>query len=152
MPPPAQVNKRLSYSKPHRLARFPERSQTPCNTAARPGPPNGGQPIPDFTPVPRKYRHHGWTAERQRAFIAALAELGSVKAAAHRINMSPEGAYYLRRQPGADEFRDAWAAALDHGVQRLIDIACRARPKASLSPSSTAANNAARNARTTTGC
>ena len=77
----------------------------------------------DFEPVPRKYRHDGWTADRQRAFIAALAETGSVKSAAERINMSPEGAYYLRRQPGADGFRKAWAAALDHGVQRLADIA-----------------------------
>ena len=80
-------------------------------------------PMLDFEPVPRKYRYDGWTAERQRAFIAALAETGSVKAAATRINMSYEGAYYLRRQPGADGFRAAWNAALDHGVQRLVDIA-----------------------------
>ncbi|MES2097183.1 MAG: hypothetical protein V4459_10540 [Pseudomonadota bacterium] len=81
------------------------------------------RPVPDFTPVPRKYRYDGWTAERQRGFIAALAETGSVKAAAKRINMSPEGAYFLRRQPGADSFRAAWESALDHGVQRLVDIA-----------------------------
>ena len=41
----------------------------------------------DITPVPRKYRHDGSTADRQRASIAALAETGSVNAAAHRINM-----------------------------------------------------------------
>jgi len=29
-------------------------------------------PLPDFTPVPRKYRHDGWTPERQKAFIAVL--------------------------------------------------------------------------------
>ena len=81
------------------------------------------RPALDFAPVPRKYRYDGWTTERQRAFIDALAETGSVKAAAKRINMSPEGAYYLRRQPGADSFRAAWHAALDHGVQRLTDIA-----------------------------
>lgn len=77
--------------------------------------------VPDFTPVPRKYRHDGWTADRQRAFIDALAASGSVKAAAHSINMSAEGAYYLRRQPGAEGFRAAWSAALDHGVQNLAD-------------------------------
>jgi hypothetical protein len=77
--------------------------------------------VPDFTPVSRKYRYDGWTAERQRAFINALAATGSVKAAAHRINMSPEGAYALRRQPGAESFRAAWNAALDHGVQNLAD-------------------------------
>ncbi|WP_394652898.1 LysR family transcriptional regulator [uncultured Sphingomonas sp.] len=81
------------------------------------------RPVRDFTPVPRKYRFDGWTAERQRAFIAALAETGSVTAAARRINMSTEGAYFLRRQPGAEEFAAAWADALDHGVQSLTDIA-----------------------------
>jgi hypothetical protein len=80
-------------------------------------------PLPDFTPVPRKYRYDGWTPERQRAFIEALADTGSVKAACHRINMSQVGAYYLRRQPGAEEFRAAWTAALDFGVQSLVDIA-----------------------------
>jgi hypothetical protein len=79
--------------------------------------------IPDFMPVPRKYRYDGWTEERQRAFIHALAETGSVKAAAKRINMSKEGAYYLRRQPGSESFAAAWRAALDHGVQILEDIA-----------------------------
>lgn len=85
--------------------------------------PDQRPPIPAFTPVPRKYRHDGWTPERQRAFIEALAATGSVTAAAARINMSPEGAYYLRRQPGAEGFAAAWAAALDHGVQQLADVA-----------------------------
>lgn len=80
-------------------------------------------PIPAFTPVPRKYRHDGWTPQRQRAFIDALAETGSVRHAAKRINMAPEGAYYLRRAAGSDSFRAAWEAALDFGVQNLRDIA-----------------------------
>lgn len=63
------------------------------------------------------------TPDRQRAFIHALAETGSIKAAAKRINMSSEGAYALRRQPDADGFRAAWDAALDHGVQNFADIA-----------------------------
>lgn len=32
--------------------------------------------LPDFAPVPRKYRHDGWTPERQKAFIEALADTG----------------------------------------------------------------------------
>lgn len=40
-------------------------NRTPIAAEARP-------PLPDFTPVPRKYRHDGWTPERQRAFIGAL--------------------------------------------------------------------------------
>ena len=39
-----------------------------------------GHTLPDFDPVPRKYRHDGWTPERQKAFIAALADTGSVSA------------------------------------------------------------------------
>ncbi len=80
--------------------------------------------LPDFTAVPRKYnRHDGWTPERQRGFIEALADLGSVRAAAHAVNMTPEGAYLLRRHPEADSFRKAWEAALALGVQRLEDVA-----------------------------
>ncbi|MFD1610416.1 hypothetical protein ACFSCW_01220 [Sphingomonas tabacisoli] len=85
--------------------------------------PDQRPPIPDFTPVPRKYRHDGWTPERQRAFIRALAETGSVKHAANRINMAEEGAYQLRLAPGSEGFRKAWEAALDFGVQDLVDIA-----------------------------
>lgn len=77
----------------------------------------------DFTPVPRKARYDGWTPDRQRAFIEALAETGSVTAACQRINMSTVGAYHLKRQRGADSFAHAWDAALAHGVQRLTDIA-----------------------------
>lgn len=80
--------------------------------------------IPEFTPVPRHYnRHDGWTPERQRGFIEALADTGSVKSAAHAVNMTPEGAYLLRRHPEAHEFRKAWDAALACGVQRLEDVA-----------------------------
>ena len=79
---------------------------------------------PRPTPVPRRHkRHDGWTAPRQRAFIEALAETGSVTAAARRINMASEGAYALRRAPGAESFAAAWEAALVSGVQRLTDIA-----------------------------
>lgn len=80
--------------------------------------------LAEFTPVPRQTkRHDGWTPDRQRRFIAALADLGSVKSAAHAVNMTPEGAYLLRRHPQAEEFRAAWEAALALGVQRLEDVA-----------------------------
>ena len=80
--------------------------------------------LPAFTPVPRRTsRHDGWTEDRQRRFIDALADTGSVKAAARAVNMSAEGAYQLRRQPGAQSFREAWQTALDLGVQRIEDVA-----------------------------
>ncbi len=90
--------------------------------------------LPDFAPVPRKYRHDGWTPDRQRAFIGALADTGSVSRACRHVNMSPEGAYYLRRQRGSESFRRAWEAALDLGVQRLKDIAYERAIDGQLSP------------------
>ncbi|WP_298333850.1 hypothetical protein [uncultured Erythrobacter sp.] len=80
--------------------------------------------LPSFTPVPRECkRHDGWTDERQQAFIEALADTGSVAAACKVVDMSTVGAYYLRRQKGAESFREAWRKALDLGVQRLEDVA-----------------------------
>jgi hypothetical protein len=80
-------------------------------------------PLPEFTPVPRQYRHDGWTPERQKAFIEALADTGSVSRAARTVNMAQANCYTLRRAPGAEAFRKAWDAALDFGVARLKDIA-----------------------------
>lgn len=91
-------------------------NRTPIAAEARP-------PLPDFTPVPRKYRHDGWTPERQKAFIAALADTGSVTRAAAMVNMAQVNCYTLRRAAGAESFRRAWEAALDFGVARLKDIA-----------------------------
>jgi hypothetical protein len=39
------------------------------------------------------------------------------------VNRAAEGAYQLRRQAGSEEFRAAWQAALDLGVQRIEDVA-----------------------------
>ncbi len=91
-------------------------NRTPIAAEARP-------PLPEFTPVPRKYRHDGWTPERQKAFIGALADTGSVSRAAAMVNMAQANCYTLRRAPGAESFRRAWEAALDFGVARLKDIA-----------------------------
>lgn len=79
-------------------------NRTPIAAEARP-------PLPDFTPVPRKYRHNGWTPERRRAFIAALADTGSVGRAAAMVKMARANCYTLRRAAGAESFRRAWAAA-----------------------------------------
>lgn len=80
--------------------------------------------LPRFTPVPRQTsRHDGWTPERQRQFIEALADTGSVDAACRAVDMSQPGAYLLRRQPGAESFRAAWEKALELGVQRIEDVA-----------------------------
>ncbi|MBC2668916.1 hypothetical protein ACFOON_13780 [Novosphingobium piscinae] len=100
----------------------PPALETPVIDHTRPA--AADQPAPEFVPVPRTCnRHDGWTAARQAGFIAALVQTGSVRAAAHAVNMAPEGAYQLRRHPRAASFRKAWEAALAAGVQRLEDIA-----------------------------
>lgn len=92
----------------------------------RPPPPAPDErpPVPAFTPVPRLTpRHDGWTPERQRAFIEALAETGSVTVAARAVNMAHASAYALRHHPQGASFARAWEAALGCGVQRLRDEA-----------------------------
>ena len=76
-----------------------------------------------FEPVPLRYRHDGWTPDRQLEFIQALADCGCVEEAARRVGMSREAAYELRRRPDAQAFRLAWAAAKDVMAERLDDAA-----------------------------
>lgn len=86
--------------------------------------PAAAHTLPPFTPVPRlKDRTNGWKPEVQRAFIEALAETGSVKSAAARVGRAEVGAYLLRRHPEAQQFCEAWDAALDIGMRRIEDVA-----------------------------
>lgn len=77
----------------------------------------------DFEPVPRRYRHNGWTPERQKAFIRWLAVTGCVERAARMVNIAQTNCYALRMAPGAEGFRRAWDAALDFAVPKLKDVA-----------------------------
>ena len=76
-----------------------------------------------FTAVPIRPRHDGWTADRQIAFIEALAECGCVDAACRRVGMQPSSAYALKRRPDALSFRQAWQLAIDYAIDRLSDAA-----------------------------
>ncbi|MDP9423565.1 MAG: hypothetical protein M3Q19_12180 [Pseudomonadota bacterium] len=75
----------------------------------------------DFTPVPVKPRHDGWTPDKQIAFIQALAECGCVDEACKRVGMGRTSAYSLRTRTDAIAFRLAWDAALEVAVQALSD-------------------------------
>ena len=81
------------------------------------------KPAPDFEAVPRKRRHDGWTADRQRAFIAALAETGCVSEACAEVGITPRSAYRLREHPRAKAFCEAWGHALSMASARLASIA-----------------------------
>lgn len=76
-----------------------------------------------FEPVPLRPRHDGWTAEKQIAFIEALAETACVEEACRRVGMSDSSAYQLRRRPCGAPFRHAWDAALDYALHRLEQAA-----------------------------
>jgi hypothetical protein len=82
-------------------------------------------PPPDagFVPVPTRLRLDGWTPERQRAFVEALADTGCVDTAAAQVGMSVQSAYRLRRRPDAGAFDTAWRAAMAHAANRLVDVA-----------------------------
>lgn len=77
-----------------------------------------------FTPiVSRLPRHDGWTEERQRRFIAALAVMGSVGRAVRAVGLSSASVYALRKRPGAESFAAAWDRALGEGRDRAFDVA-----------------------------
>lgn len=78
---------------------------------------------PAFAPVPVKPRHDGWTAERQRAFIVALAETGCVSEACAEVGITPRSAYRLREHAGAESFRSAWDHATAMASARLVALA-----------------------------
>ncbi|MDO9368042.1 MAG: hypothetical protein Q7T68_05680 [Sphingopyxis sp.] len=77
----------------------------------------------DWVPVLKKRRKDGWSPDKQRAFIEALADSGSVATAAQCVDMSESSAYRLRRAPGAEAFDRAWGAAIDAASKKLLDAA-----------------------------
>ena len=76
-----------------------------------------------WVPVLRKPRKDGWSPERQRAFIAALADCGCVEQAAKEVGMSVQSCYRLRRSHGAENFAAAWDAAIAQAARGLVDLA-----------------------------
>jgi hypothetical protein len=84
-----------------------------------------------FEPVPfARRRHDGWIPERQRLFIATLARIGMVSAAAAAVGMSRKSAYALLERAGSDSsFARAWREAQAQGrmtaestaIERAID-------------------------------
>lgn len=76
-----------------------------------------------FTPATLRERHNGWSAERQRDFIEALADSGCVAQASRVVGVSTKSAYRLRRHPKGKDFAFAWDQALRCASARLVDIA-----------------------------
>ena len=74
-------------------------------------------PLVPFTPVRLRFRRDGWTAERQMAFIEALAATGCFEEACRIVGMSDSSAYRLALRHPA--FAEACDAAIDIGTARL---------------------------------
>lgn len=88
----------------------------------------------DWIPVKRKPRVDGWSAEKQRLFIATLADTGSVTLAARAVCMSVKSAYALRRAPDGEGFDRAWRAAIRQAMSRLIDVCMERALEGTLEP------------------
>jgi len=68
-----------------------------------------------------RVRHDGWTGERQRAFLDALARVGNVRDACRAVRLSTTSAYRIRRADPA--FGQAWDAALKRASTSLEAVA-----------------------------
>jgi hypothetical protein len=81
-------------------------------------------PLADYTPVTlRRTRHDGWTAERQRTFLLALAETGCISVACEEAGITTRSAYRLRHHPSGAPFAEAWDQALRFATARLMTLA-----------------------------
>jgi len=77
----------------------------------------------DFEPVPTRPRHDGWTPQKQREFVEALADSGVVRHAAGRVGMTEQSVNRLRRRSDARSFDLACEAAQRFGARRLLSVA-----------------------------
>ena len=76
-----------------------------------------------LTATTGRHRHDGWTAERQTAFLEALASTHSVAGAARVAGMSRQSAYALRARLKGEPFDLAWHAALRCRFDALAEAA-----------------------------
>src|SRR5687768_6731516 len=104
---------------------LPPLSEAEAPEAESPEPerPDDPDPALAFLPVGVRYRHDGWTPDKQVDFIGRLADCGCVEEAARSVGMSRNSAYALRRRDDAQAFRFAWDAAQDAAIVRLNDAA-----------------------------
>lgn len=81
---------------------------------------NEAQINPALTP---SRQANGWTIDRQRAFLEALAQCGIVDRAAGLAGMTRQSAYSFRQTVAGRAFDLAWDAALHLARQRMVDDA-----------------------------
>ncbi|WP_375187277.1 LysR family transcriptional regulator [Sphingobium yanoikuyae] len=86
---------------------------------------------PPAQPAPALFTPARWTPARQRTFLTALYQSGSVAQAARMVGMSPSSAHRLRRRLAGTAFDRDWSNALAlHGQAMADPIATQLRPQA----------------------
>jgi AraC-like DNA-binding protein len=78
-------------------------------------------PARDPAPVPAAPSRAHWTPARQRIFLAALLESGSVGHAARAAGMSRSSAHRLRQRLAGTPFDRLWDHVLDLHARRMAD-------------------------------
>ena len=111
----------LSYRQPIWFITWMKNAPTPLRLES--ADPVAVTPTPTFDPVDLRARIDGWTSERQRAFVEALADTGVLCDAAARVGMSEQSVARLRRRPGSASFVAACEAAMIIATRRLRSVA-----------------------------
>jgi hypothetical protein len=96
-------------------------SADPPTTATPPAEPPAAMPFDGIALEDSRKRLAGWSAERQRLFLLALAETGSIHVASAAARLSARSAYRLRARSPA--FAAAWDTAQQLAVGRLSALA-----------------------------
>ena|GEM_PF-309429 len=134
---PELVEGRVRTPVPTTIRNFPTRPKSGLSCRMKTYPRTIRRParhvrVPAFSPVPLRRRGDGWTPSRQAAFLAALAETGSVCTAARRVRMARETAYRLRRKHGAESFAAAWDAVLGRAGEGRRKVTAEERARRAL--------------------
>jgi len=77
--------------------------------------------IAEPTPAWRGQRHDGWTPDRRRVFLEAVADGASIRAACGRVGFTVSSASQLRRAAAGADFAIGWAAANLLARDRIAD-------------------------------
>lgn len=89
--------------------------------AAQTAAPEPTQPEPATDAIGRTLRHDGWTPERQRTFLSAIAQGCTITAACRRVGLTPASAYALRDRAAGSAFALGWSAANLRAREPLAD-------------------------------
>lgn len=84
-------------------------------------------PLTTTPPAPRE-RADGWTVDRQRAFLTAIADGHTLDAACRHVGMTHQAAYAFRNRAAGASFALGWQAAPPVGDGLAPPLGCSAGP------------------------